>query len=163
MVRERSDHAPGDAPVPDDAPGPSPDQADDGDGLGDTARRLYEEGEAVARSAWRTLDALQSLAGHEAALARAALPQAAMFAGLSLALGLAAWLYLMALLVAWLHLWMGWAGALAVATGLSVLAGGLSVWRCLVLLKMSRFEITRRELRKLKRALRPGAPSETGA
>jgi uncharacterized membrane protein YqjE len=147
-------------PPPGDDPGE--------DSLGDSARRLYAEGEAVARSAWRTLDALQSLAGHEAALARAALPQAAMFAGIAIALGLAAWLYLMALLVAWLQLWLSWPGALGVATALSLLGAGACLWRSLALLRMSRFEGTRRQLRELRRVLRqdpdaPPAPPDAAA
>lgn len=164
MAHTRIDDAAGDTPSQGEAAGaPPPGDAPREDGLGDTARRLYDEGEAVARSTLRTLDALQSLAGHEAALARAALPQAAMFAGLAVALGLAGWLYLMALLVAWLHLWLGWPGALAVATTLSLLGAGACLWRCLALLKMSRFEATRRQLRKLKRMLRQDPDAPTGA
>lgn len=169
MVQSRSDDTHAGSPGGDGA-SHAPPSGDDPreDGLGDTARRLYDEGEAVARSAWRTLDALQSLAGHEAALARAALPQAALFAGIAIALGLAAWLYLMALLVAWLQLWLSWPGALGVATALSLMGAGGCLWRSLSLLKMSRFEATRRQLRELRRALRqePGAagtPPEVAA
>ena len=161
MVGSRIDDADANTPGPGESPGAvppgaAPPASEPGEeDLGETARRLYGEGEAVARSAWRTLDALRSLAGHEAALARAALPQAVLFAGIAVALGLAAWLYLMALLVAWLHLWLGWPGALAVATALSLLGTGLCGWRCLVLLKLIRFSATRRQLAELKQVLQP--------
>lgn len=161
-MHDRFDDTHADSPGGEEAPqAPPPGGGTREDGLGDTARRLYVEGEAVARSAWRTLDALQSLAGHEAALARAALPQAALFAGIAIALGLAAWLYLMALLVAWLQLWLSWPGALGVATALSLLGAGGCLWRSLSLLKMTRFEATRRQLRELKRVLRQ-APDPAG-
>lgn len=168
MVETHDEDAHEDSPGGEEAPRVPPPGGDPGEeGLADSARRLYEEGEAVARSAWRALDALQSLAGHEAALARAALPQAALFAGIAIALGLAAWLYLMALLVAWLQLWLSWPGALGVATALSLLGAGGCLWRSLALMKMSRFEATRRQLRELKRVLRrdpdaDGTPPEVG-
>lgn len=171
MVQTRIDDAAGNTSGGETGPGaasPGDGPRDQGEGLGDTARRLYAEGETVARGVLRTLDALQALAGHEAALARAALPQAVLFAGIAVALGLATWLYLMALLVAWLHLLLGWPGAMAVATALSLLGAGACLWRCIVLLKMTRFEATRRQLRELKRVLRqePGpedAPPEASA
>lgn len=129
-----------------------------GEPLSDAARRLYAETRATARSLAGTLDALTTLAGHEAALARAALPQAVLMAGVGVALGLAGWLYLMALLVALLQPWLGWAGALGLATLLSLAGAAAAVWRCLALLKMSRFEATRRQLRLLRRQLR--SPSD---
>jgi len=172
VAQSRIDDAAGNTSGEASGPGAPPPGAPPGDegrdeGLGETARRLYEEGETVARGVLRTLDALQSLAWHEAALARAALPQAALFAGIAVALGLAAWLYLMALLVAWLHLVLGWPGAMAVATTLSLLGAGACLWRCVALLKMTRFEATRRQLRELKHMLRqdpdPGRVPPDGA
>lgn len=152
---------------PSSGPGPDPGGSSTepgAEGLADTARRLYAEGEAAARGLLRTLDALQTLAGHEAALARAALPQAVLFAGLAVALGLAAWIFLMALLVVALQIWVGWLAALALAILLSLGGAAACAWRCFVLLKMSRFEATRRQLRRFRRVLKrpetdPDAPA----
>lgn len=127
----------------------APADADAAPGVTDALRALGEQARASARSARSTGQALRALVAADLALARTALGQAALLAGVALAFGVSTWLFLLAAGVAGLRaLGLPWPLALLLA-GLVGAAGtaiaATAAWRRLdhASLRASRRQLAR--------------------
>jgi hypothetical protein len=126
--------------------------------LGATGRATWGAGSDAAK-------ALRILVAADLSLARSALGRMVAFTGVAIAFGGSAWLLLMATLVAWLSLGLGWSWTVSLLlTGVASLAlAGLAVWLALRYFDHARLKATRRQLARLGigelAGLLPGAAS----
>jgi len=117
----------------------------DGDSSGDDSRRddlrgieesLRELG-ATGRATWEAgrdaSKAFRILLSADISLARSAFGRTLAFTGVAIAFGASAWLLLMAALIAWLSMGLGWPWALALlgTAALSIVITGLGGWRAM--------------------------------
>ena len=120
-------------------------------GLGDTLRQLGEGGRATWQASRDAAKALRLLVASDISLARSAFGRTLAFSGVAIAFGGSAWLLLMAALVAWLSLDLGWSWpASLLVTGLaSVALAALGGWRAMRYFEHTRLQATRRQFARL--------------
>lgn len=112
--------------------------------LGATGRATWEAGRDAAK-------AFRILVSADISLARSAFGRTLAFTGIAIAFGASAWLLLMAALIAWLSLGLGWPWALSLlGTGvLSIVITGLGGWGAMRYFDRTRMQATRRQLARL--------------
>src|SRR6476620_5937985 len=135
----------------------------DGDSSGDDSRRddlrgleesLRELG-ATGRATWEAgrdaSKAFRILLSADISLARSAFGRTLAFTGVAIAFGASAWLLLMAALIAWLSMGLGWPWALSLlgTAALSIVITGLGGWRAMRYFEHTRLQATRRQLARL--------------
>src|SRR6478672_3344903 len=135
----------------------------DGDSSGDDSRRddlrgieesLRELG-ATGRATWEAgkdaSKAFRMLVSADISLARSAFGRTLAFTGVAIAFGASAWLLLMAGLISWLSMSLGWPWALSLlATGvLSLAVAGVGGWSAMRYFEHTRMQATRRQLARL--------------
>ena len=119
--------------------------------LRESLRQLGATGRSTASAANDAFKALRILVSADISLARSALGRSLAFTGMAIAFGGSAWLLLMAALIAWLSLGLGWSWALsllltaALSLGTTVFAG----WRAMRYFEHTRLQATRRQLARL--------------
>jgi hypothetical protein len=112
--------------------------------LGDTGRATWKAGRDAGK-------ALRVLLSADISLARSAFGRTLAFTGVAIAFGASAWLLLMAALVSWLSLGLGWPWAASLlATGvLSTAIAGFGGWSASRYFEHTRLQATRRQLARL--------------
>ena len=142
--------ADGDAPQA--GPGePGPDAPSSPPGIEESLRALGEEGRAGLKAASDAAKALRILVSADISLARSAFGRTLAFTAVAIAFGASAWLLLMAALIAWLSLGIGWSWPLslllsaAVSIAVTVVAGMLAMRY----FEHTRLQATRRQLARL--------------
>jgi hypothetical protein len=120
-------------------------------GIDEVVRELGAAGSATFQAGREAGKALRILVTADVALARSAAGRALAFTGAAIALGASAWLLLMATLVAWLSLGLGWrwSVALLVPAALSLAAAALAGWIATRYFEHTRMKATRRQLARL--------------
>jgi len=137
---ERRDHDPADEPA---EAGPPPDLAESLRDIGSTAKASLGAAADSAR-------ALRSLMAADLSLARSAMGRAVAFAGVAIAFGASAWLFLMATLVTLLHdVGLSWLMSMMIAAGLSLIVTAYAAWRTMHYFEHTRLQATRRQLARL--------------
>ena len=138
-------------------------------GLGDTLRELGDGSRATWDAGRDAAKALRILVAADISLARSAVGRTLACTGAAIAFGASAWLLLMAALVAWLSVGVGWSWPLSLlVTGtVSVVLAGLGAWQATRYFEHTRLKATRRQLARLGigelSKLMPGASSGTPA
>jgi len=122
---------------------PPPDLAESLRDIGSTAKASLGAAADSAR-------ALRSLMAADLSLARSAMGRAVAFAGVAIAFGASAWLFLMATLVAFLHdMGLSWLMSMMIAAGLSLIVTAYAAWRTIHYFEHTRLQATRRQLARL--------------
>ena len=138
-------------------------------GLADALRELG----ATSRSTWsagrEAATAFRILVSADISLARSAFGRTLALTGVAIAFGASAWLLLMAALIAWLSLGLGWAWSLSLllCAGVSLVVTGLAGWLAMHYFEHTRMQATRRQLARLGigelSGMMPGAGSGKSA
>jgi hypothetical protein len=117
----------------------------------ETLRELRMAGGATWRAGRDASKAFRILLSADVSLARSAFGRTLAFTGLAIAFGASAWLLLMAALISWLSLNLGWAWSLSMllAAVLSIVATGLGGWKAMGYFDHTRLKATRRQLGRL--------------
>jgi hypothetical protein len=112
--------------------------------LGITSRATWHAGRDASK-------AFRILLAADVSLARSAFGRTLAFTGVAIAFGASAWLLLMAALVSWLSVGLGWAWSLSLllTAVLSIAATTLGGWRALRYFEHTRLQATRRQLARL--------------
>ena len=132
---ERRDHDPADQPPPD---------------LAESLRDIGNTAKASLGAAADSARALRSLMAADLSLARSAMGRALAFAGVAVAFGASAWLFLMATLVALLrNMGLSWLMSMLIAAGLSLIVTAYAAWRTIHYFEHTRLQATRRQLARL--------------
>jgi hypothetical protein len=120
-------------------------------GIGESVRQLGENGRATWKAGRDAAKALRLLVAADVSLARSAFGRTLACTGIAIAFGGSAWLLLMAGLVAWLSLGLGWSWPLSLLlTGLVSLAlAALGGWGAMRYFEHTRLQATRRQLARL--------------
>ena len=149
----RTGEAPQDEGLPADggaAPvgGPVPAAASE---LLDTLRELGASGRATWTAGRDAATAFRILVSADISLARSAFGRTLAFTGVAIAFGASAWLLLMAALIAWLSLGLGWNWSLALLTtaGVSLAVTAVAGWMAIRYFEHTRMQATRRQLARL--------------
>ena len=123
----------------------------DAPGLADALRELGATGRATWGAGREAFSAFRILFSADVSLARSAFGRTLAFTGVAIAFGASAWLLLMAALIAWLSLGLGWAWSLSLllAAGLSTVVCGFAGWRAMRYFEHTRLQATRRQLARL--------------
>src|SRR6476659_7186868 len=130
----------------------------DGDSSGDDSRGIEEslrELGATSRATWEAgrdaAKAFRILVSADISLARSAFGRTLAFTGVAIAFGASSWLLLMAALISWLSLGLGWPWALSLllTAALSIVVTGLGGWRAMRDFEHTRLQATRRQLARL--------------
>ncbi|HTL14306.1 MAG TPA: phage holin family protein, partial [Thermomonas sp.] len=111
-------------------------------GIDEALRELGEEGRAGLKAASDAAKALRILVSADISLARSAFGRTLALTGVAIAFGASAWLLLMAALIAWLSLGLGWAWSfsLLLTGGLSLVITGLAGWMAMRYFEHTRFQ-----------------------
>jgi len=143
-------HAPGEEPAPD---------------LAEALRRFGDTGRATWSAGREAATAFRILVSADISLARSAFGRTLAFTGVAIAFGASAWLLLMATLIAWLSLGLGWAWSLSLllAAGLSTAVCGFAGWRAMRYFEHTRLQATRRQLARLGIGELAGLMPEAGS
>ncbi len=117
----------------------------------ESVRQLGQTGRATWRAGRDASKAFRILLSADVSLARSAFGRTLAFTGLAIAFGASAWLLLMAALISWLSLRMGWAwsASLLLTAVLSIIVTGLGGWRAMWYFEHTRLQATRRQLGRL--------------
>jgi uncharacterized membrane protein YqjE len=135
------------APAPAAAPGGEP-------GIVDTAKRMLDEGGDAAHTAMDTARALKTLAATELALAKVAIVRSAvMFGGAAVAALVSLFFVFATLSAVLVALGLSWWAALGISTLLLLATAGLLAWRGMSLVKLARFDATRRQLARIRETM----------
>ena len=120
-------------------------------GIDELVRELGTTGAATLHAGRDAGKALRILVAADISLARSALGRTVAFTGAAIALGASAWLLLMATLVAWLALGLGWAWSLAMVlpAALSLVAAAVTGWIATRYFEHTRMKATRRQFARL--------------
>jgi uncharacterized membrane protein YqjE len=141
------------APRPPDA-SPAPELPGGQPGIVDTAKRMLDEGGDAAHSAMDTARALKTLAAAELALAKAAIVRSVVMFGAAAITALISVFFVFATLSAVLvALGLSWWAALGISTVLLLVTAGFLAWRGMALVKLARFDATRRQLARLRETM----------
>ena len=124
---------------------------DDLRGIEDSLRELGATGRATWDAGRDAAKAFRILVSADISLARSAFGRTLAFTGVAIAFGASAWLLLMAALIAWLSLGLGWPWALSLllTAALSIVITGLGGWRAMRYFEHTRLQATRRQLARL--------------
>lgn len=124
--------------------GPPPD-------LGDSLRDLGDTGKATLKASVDAAKAFRTLLLADISLARSAFGRALAFTGVAIAFGASAWLLLMAALIAYLSMGLGWAWSLSLllTAGISLVITGVGAWSAIRYFEHTRLQATRRQLARL--------------
>ncbi len=119
--------------------------------LEDAVRQLGESGRATLSAASNASKALRILVTADISLARSAFGRTLAFTGVAIAFGASAWLLLMASLIAWLSLGLGWAWSLSLllTAGLSIVVTAIAAYVSMRYFEHTRMQATRRQLARL--------------
>jgi hypothetical protein len=133
-----------DGAAPGERERPAPGIADAFRELGDTGRATWQAGRDAAT-------AFRILVTADISLARSAFGRTLALTAVAIVFGASAWLLLMAALIAWLSLGLGWAWSfsLLLTGGLSLVITGLAGWMAMRYFEHTRFQATRRQLARL--------------
>ena len=117
----------------------------------ESLRQLGQTGRATWRAGRDASKAFRILLSADVSLARSALGRTLAFTGLAIAFGASAWLLLMAALISWLSLRMGWAwsASLLLTAVISIIVTALGGWRAMWYFEHTRLQATRRQLGRL--------------
>lgn len=117
----------------------------------ESLRQLGMTGRATWRAGRDASKAFRILLSADVSLARSAFGRTLAFTGLAIAFGASAWLLLMAALISWLSLRMGWAwsASLLLTAVISIVVTGLGGWRAMWYFEHTRLQATRRQLGRL--------------
>lgn len=120
-------------------------------GLKDTIDELTASGKASLRAARDAATALRILVSADISLARSAFGRTLAFTGVAIAFGASAWLLLMASLIAWLSLGLGWRWSLSLllTAGLSIVVTVIAAIVSMRYFEHTRLQATRRQLARL--------------
>ena len=120
-------------------------------GIDALVRELGTAGSATFRAGREAGKALRILVTADVSLARSALGRSVAFTGAAIALGASAWLLLMAALVSWLAMGLGWAWSLALLLPaiLSLAFAAAAGWGAMRYFEHTRMKATRRQLARL--------------
>lgn len=133
-------------PAPDSAAGgaPAPD-------LKEALRQLGASGRATLSAANDASKALRILVTADISLARSAFGRTLAFTGVAIAFGASAWLLLMAALIAWLSLGLGWTWSLSLllTAGISIAVTAGAAYVSMRYFEHTRLQATRRQLARL--------------
>lgn len=140
-MRAEGDASRGDPPQ---QPGGSP-------GLEDAWRDLTSSARATLGAANDASKALRILVTADVSLARSAFGRTLAFTGVAIAFGASAWLLLMAALISWLSLGLGWAwsASLLLSAALSIVVTAIAVRLAMGYFEHTRLQATRRQLARL--------------
>jgi hypothetical protein len=140
---ERQTHAKAPA-VHVDPDAPTPD-------IEESLRQLHATGRAAWHAGRDASKAFRILLSADISLARSAFGRTLAFTGVAIAFGASAWLLLMAALIAWLSMSLGWAWSLSLllAALLSIVVTGLGGWKAMWYFEHTRMQATRRQLGRL--------------
>lgn len=138
-------------PSADGAPGGDGDRRDDVQGIEESLRELGATGRATWEAGRDAAKAFRILLSADVSLARSAFGRTLAFTGVAIAFGASAWLLLMAALIAWLSLGLGWPWALSLllAAALSIAVTAFGGWRAMRYFDHTRLQATRRQLARL--------------
>jgi hypothetical protein len=117
----------------------------------ESLRQLGQTGRATWHAGRDASKAFRILLSADVSLARSAFGRTLAFTGLAIAFGASAWLLLMAALISWLSLRMGWAwsASLLLTAVISIVVTGLGGWRAMWYFEHTRLQATRRQLGRL--------------
>ena len=123
----------------------------DAPGLGETLDQLGASGRASFTAARDAAKALRILVFADISLARSAFGRTLAFTGVAIAFGASAWLLLMATLIAWLSLGLGWAWSLSLllTAGLSIVVTVIAGVLAMRYFEHTRLQATRRQFARL--------------
>ncbi len=132
-------------------PGDAGSDAEASPGIEETLRQLGETGRATFGAGRDATKAFRILLAADVSLARSAFGRTLAFTGFAIAFGASAWLLLMAAVIAWLSLGLGWSWALSLllAAGLSAAITGVGGWMAMRYFDHTRLQATRRQLARL--------------
>jgi hypothetical protein len=124
---------------------------DDVQGIEDSLRELGTTGRATWEAGRDAAKAFRILLSADISLARSAFGRTLAFTGVAIAFGASAWLLLMAALIAWLSLGLGWPWTLSLllTAALSLAVTVLGGWRAVRYFEHTRLQATRRQLARL--------------
>jgi len=124
---------------------------DDLHGIEDSLRELGATGRATWDAGRDAAKAFRILVSADISLARSAFGRTLALTAVAIVFGASAWLLLMAALIAWLSLGLGWAWSfsLLLTGGLSLVITGLAGWMAMRYFEHTRFQATRRQLARL--------------
>ncbi len=142
LERQTKSEAPDEMEIDPDAKAPD---------IEESLRELRMAGGATWRAGRDASKAFRILLSADVSLARSAFGRTLAFTGLAIAFGASAWLLLMAALISWLSLRMGWAwsASLLLTAVISIIVTGLGGWRAMWYFEHTRLQATRRQLGRL--------------
>jgi hypothetical protein len=128
-----------------------PASSDDAPGIDEAVRQLGATGRATWTAGRDASKAFRILLAADVSLARSAFGRTLAFTGVAIAFGASAWLLLMAALIAWLSLGLGWAWALSLllTSALSIVVTVIGGWMAMRYFEHTRLQATRRQLARL--------------
>jgi hypothetical protein len=114
-------------------------------------RELGQGSQATWQASRDAAKALRLLFAADVSLARSAFGRTLAFTGLAIAFGASAWLLLMAALIAWLSLRLGWSWALSLllTAVVSLALAAVGGWQAMRHFEHTRLQATRRQLARL--------------
>jgi len=120
-------------------------------GIDEAVRQLGATGRATWTAGRDASKAFRILLAADVSLARSAFGRTLAFTGVAIAFGASAWLLLMAALIAWLSLGLGWAWALSLllTSALSIVVTVIGGWMAMRYFEHTRLQATRRQLARL--------------
>lgn len=130
---------------------PAGGHASDAPDLKETLDALSASGKASYKAARDAATALRILISADVSLARSAFGRTLAFTGVAIAFGASAWLLLMASLIAWLSLGLGWSWSvsLLLTAGLSIVVTVIAAMVSMRYFEHTRMQATRRQLARL--------------
>ena len=139
------------APPDDGSDQREPVSSDDAPGIDEAVRQLGATGRATWTAGRDASKAFRILLAADVSLARSAFGRTLAFTGVAIAFGASAWLLLMAALIAWLSLGLGWAWAfsLLLTSALSIVVTVIGGWMAMRYFEHTRLQATRRQLARL--------------
>ncbi|HVR82002.1 MAG TPA: phage holin family protein [Luteimonas sp.] len=120
-------------------------------GVEESLRQLGATGRATWTAGRDASKAFRILLAADVSLARSAFGRTLAFTGFAIAFGASAWLLLMAALIAWLSLGLGWAWSLSLllTAALSAAVTAVGGWMAMRYFENTRLQATRRQLARL--------------
>ena len=120
-------------------------------GIADAIRELGDTGRATWSAGREAATAFRILVTADVSLARSAFGRTLAFTAVAIVFGASAWLMLMAALISWLSIDVGWAWwfAMLVTGGTSLLLTAGAGWLAMRYFEHTRFQATRRQLARL--------------
>lgn len=120
-------------------------------GIEEALRELGAGGRATWSAGRDAGKAFRILLSADISLARSAFGRTLAFTGIAIAFGASSWLLLMAALIAWLSLGLGWAWSLSLlaCAALSLVVTALGGWMAMRYFDHTRLQATRRQLARL--------------